>query len=187
MSVLVLAVLGSTITAGLIIWLVAGRLGVEIFPSVESGQMALRLRAPAGTKVENTEQIALRALELIKREVGSNNVAITMGLIGVHAPNYPVNLIHLWNGGMARCTPHTQLAREHRHGVGIRQCSTKDQKKRGFSHSFEHTHVHPPPRRLVTFMAADAAAIGLATWLPGTSAHMGSVCLDLPRNRQAHR
>ena len=22
-----------------------------------------------------------------------------MGLVGVHAPNYPVNLIHLWNGG----------------------------------------------------------------------------------------
>jgi hypothetical protein len=49
--------------------------------------------------VENTEQLALKVLDLIKREAGSNNVALTMGLIGVHAPNYPVNLIHLWNGG----------------------------------------------------------------------------------------
>jgi multidrug efflux pump subunit AcrB len=87
------------LTAALIVWLVAGRLGVEIFPTAESGQMALRLRAPPGTKVENTEQIALRVLDLIKREAGSNNVAISMGLVGVHAPNYPVNLIHLWNGG----------------------------------------------------------------------------------------
>jgi multidrug efflux pump subunit AcrB len=85
--------------AAVIIVFVGGRLGVEIFPDVDTGQMAIRLRAPAGTKVENTEQIALKVLDLIKREVGSNNVALTMGLIGVHGANYPVNLIHLWNGG----------------------------------------------------------------------------------------
>ncbi|HEY6168452.1 MAG TPA: efflux RND transporter permease subunit [Verrucomicrobiae bacterium] len=82
-----------------IIWFVGRRLGTEIFPTVESGQFALRLRAPSGAKVENTEQLALKALDLIKREAGTDNVALTMGLVGVHAPNYPVNLIHLWNGG----------------------------------------------------------------------------------------
>jgi multidrug efflux pump subunit AcrB len=85
--------------ASLIIVFVGRQLGIEIFPDADTGQMAIRLRAPAGTKVENTEQIALKILDLIKREVGSNNVALTMGLIGVHAANYPVNLIHLWNGG----------------------------------------------------------------------------------------
>jgi multidrug efflux pump subunit AcrB len=83
----------------LLIVVIGKNLGVEIFPTVDTGQMALRLRAPTGTKVENTEQLALKVLDLIKREAGSNNVALTMGLIGVHAPNYPVNLIHLWNGG----------------------------------------------------------------------------------------
>ncbi|MBI3416554.1 MAG: efflux RND transporter permease subunit [Verrucomicrobia bacterium] len=82
-----------------LVWFVGRKLGTEIFPTVDSGQLALRLRAPTGTRVENTEQVALRALELIKREAGSNNVALTMGLVGVHAANYPVNLIHLWNGG----------------------------------------------------------------------------------------
>ena len=82
-----------------IIWVVGRRLGTEIFPQVDSGQLALRLRAPTGTKVENTEQVALKALDLIKREAGADNVALTMGLVGVHAANYPVNLIHLWNGG----------------------------------------------------------------------------------------
>jgi multidrug efflux pump subunit AcrB len=85
--------------SGLVIVFVGKHLGVEIFPDVDTGQMAIRLRAPAGTKVENTEQIALKILDLVKREVGSNNVALSMGLIGVHAANYPVNLIHLWNGG----------------------------------------------------------------------------------------
>jgi multidrug efflux pump subunit AcrB len=87
------------VAAGAVIWLVGSRLGLEIFPRSDSGQFALRLRGPTGTKVENTEQLALRVLEIIKREAGPENVALTMGLVGVHASNYPVNLIHLWNGG----------------------------------------------------------------------------------------
>jgi multidrug efflux pump subunit AcrB len=84
---------------GAVIWLIGSNLGTEIFPASESGQFALRLRAPAGTKVENTEGIAKQVLAIIDREAGPGNVALTMGLVGVHAPNYPVNLIYLWNGG----------------------------------------------------------------------------------------
>ena len=77
----------------------APRMGTEIFPAVEPGQFALRLRAPAGTRLDVTEQLSLRALGIIQREAGPTNVLLTLGLVGVHAPNYPVNLIHLWNGG----------------------------------------------------------------------------------------
>jgi len=87
------------VTSLAVVWFFGKKLGTEIFPTVDSGQLALRLRAPTGTRVELTEQLALEVLELIKREAGSNNIALTMGLVGVHAPNYPVNLIHLWNGG----------------------------------------------------------------------------------------
>jgi multidrug efflux pump subunit AcrB len=83
----------------LVIWLVGARLGTEIFPAVDAGQLALRLRAPAGMRVEGTEQIAQRVLGLVGREAGAENIALTLGLVGVHAPNYPINLIHLWNSG----------------------------------------------------------------------------------------
>ncbi len=79
--------------------IIAPRLGNEIFPQVDSGQLQLRFRAPSGTKLETTEQIALRILASIADEAGAGHVAITMGLVGVHAPNYPVNLIHQWNSG----------------------------------------------------------------------------------------
>ena len=85
--------------AVLAVWVLGRGLGVEIFPQADAGQLAVRLRAPAGTRIEVTEPMALRALELIKREAGADNVVLTMGLVGVHAANYPVNLIHLWNGG----------------------------------------------------------------------------------------
>jgi multidrug efflux pump subunit AcrB len=81
------------------VFLLGRQLGLEIFPSVEAGQFALRLRAAPGTRLEHTEQIALKALDLIHREAGGTNVSLTIGLVGVHAPNYPVNLIHLWNSG----------------------------------------------------------------------------------------
>lgn len=75
------------------------RLGQEIFPAVDSGQLQLRLRAPAGWLVERTEGVARRTLEIIKEEAGPDQVAITLAFVGVHAPNYPIDLVYLWNGG----------------------------------------------------------------------------------------
>jgi multidrug efflux pump subunit AcrB len=84
----------------LILVLVVPRLGTEIFPPVDAGQLQLRLRAPAGTKVEATEKVALRVFDIIKQEAGgADKVDVTLGLVGVHAPNYPINLIYLWSGG----------------------------------------------------------------------------------------
>jgi multidrug efflux pump subunit AcrB len=92
-------------------WMLGSRMGVEIFPRADAGQLALRVRAPAGTKVELTEALALKTLDLIKREAGPDNIALTMGLVGVHAANYPVNLIHLWNGGPEEAWLAVQLKR----------------------------------------------------------------------------
>ena len=52
------------------------RLRLEIFPTVDAGQFRLRLRAPDGTHIERTEQIALRgARRSIEETVGADNVA----------------------------------------------------------------------------------------------------------------
>jgi multidrug efflux pump subunit AcrB len=83
----------------LVIVFVGRQLGSEIFPRVEAGQLQLRLRAPAGTQIDGTERYALQALDLIKNEVGPQNVEITLGFLGVHSASYPINLVYLWNGG----------------------------------------------------------------------------------------
>jgi multidrug efflux pump subunit AcrB len=87
------------VICSLIIVFVGRQMGSEIFPRVEAGQLQVRLRAPAGTQIDGTERYALQALDLIKSEVGSSNVSITLGFLGVHGANYPINLIYLWNGG----------------------------------------------------------------------------------------
>ena len=88
-----------TLAAAGFLLLVVPRLGTEIFPTVDAGQFQLRLRAPTGTRIERTELVALKTLEIIKQEAGPDSVAITMGYIGVQPASYPVNTIYLFTSG----------------------------------------------------------------------------------------
>jgi multidrug efflux pump subunit AcrB len=90
---------GYLLAAALVILLVVPRLGTEIFPTVDAGQLQLRLRAATGTRLEITESDVKRALDIIKQEVGADNVAVTLGFVGVHASAYPINFIYLWTSG----------------------------------------------------------------------------------------
>jgi multidrug efflux pump subunit AcrB len=87
------------LVSALVIYLSLPRLGTEIFPTVNAGQFQVRLRAPTGTRIERTELVALKALDIIRREVGPENVQITMGFIGVQPPSYPINTIYLFTSG----------------------------------------------------------------------------------------
>src|SRR6201997_571217 len=104
------------VISGAIILLVGRGLGTEIFPLVDTGQFQLHLRAPAGTRIERTEQIALQTLDAIKREVGPDNVEISLGFVGTQPPNYPINTIYLWSSGSEEAVLQVQLKR----GSGIR-------------------------------------------------------------------
>jgi multidrug efflux pump subunit AcrB len=97
--------------AGAAVWLGGARVGVEIFPKVDAGQIQIRLRAAPGTQLERTEAIALRTLDLIKREAGADNVLMSIGLVGVHAQTYPINLIYQWNAGVQEGVLQVQFKR----------------------------------------------------------------------------
>src|SRR6267142_2758511 len=79
--------------------IVLPRIGTEVFPAVETKQLQVRLRAPTGTRLERTELIEMKAMDVIKNLVGANNVEITTGFIGVQTPNYPINTIYLFASG----------------------------------------------------------------------------------------
>ena len=81
------------------VYVVGGSLGTEIFPSADSGQIQVRLRAPTGTRVERTELMALKVLDTIAKEVGPQNVDASLGFIGSQPSSYPVNTIYLWTAG----------------------------------------------------------------------------------------
>jgi multidrug efflux pump subunit AcrB len=82
-----------------VIVLLGQSLGLEIFPKVDAGRFQLRLRAPDGTRYEETERLAIAALDRIARDVGRDNVAISIGYVGLIPSSYPINAIYQWTGG----------------------------------------------------------------------------------------
>lgn len=74
-------------------------LGLEIFPKVDAGRFQLRLRAADGTRYEETERLAIAALETIGREVGKENISISIGYVGLIPSSYPINAIYQWTAG----------------------------------------------------------------------------------------
>ena len=93
------AVLAYLIGAGALLYMLLPRLGTELFPDANPALLRMRLRAPAGTRIEETERIVLRALGIIQQEAGGDNVSITSDFVGVVPSSYPVDLIHLFTSG----------------------------------------------------------------------------------------
>lgn len=82
-----------------VIGILGPQLGRGIFPVVDAGQFRLRMRAPDGTHIEKTEQLAKEALDHIAKEVGAGNVDLTLGYVGMIHSNFPVNAVYQWSRG----------------------------------------------------------------------------------------
>ena len=83
----------------LFLWLFLPRMGTEIFPDVAAPLLQIRLRAPTGTRIEQTEPLVLKAIDVIKQTVGPDNVTITSDYVGTQPASYPVDLIYLFTAG----------------------------------------------------------------------------------------
>jgi CzcA family heavy metal efflux pump len=85
-------------------WLGYKKSGTEIFPKVDAGQMQVRLRLPAGTRIERTEDATKKILSLIDSIAGKDKVAITSAYVGLHPQSYAITPIFLYTSG-----PHEAL------------------------------------------------------------------------------
>ncbi len=84
-------------------------IGREIFPQVDSHQLALRVRAPTGTAIDETERITLKVIDLIKQAAGADNVETTLGYVGTQPTQYAINSIFLWTSGPQEASLQVQL------------------------------------------------------------------------------
>jgi multidrug efflux pump subunit AcrB len=96
-------------------------IGTEIFPESNAGLIRIRLRAPAGTRIEETERIVLRALDVLRSQIGPANIQITSDFVGVVASSYPVNLIHLFTSGPQEAVIQIALAKDAPRGEPLRE------------------------------------------------------------------
>jgi multidrug efflux pump subunit AcrB len=103
------------VPVALVVWWWVGHpgLGTEIFPKVDSGQFQLRVRAPDGSALEETEALAKDVLEEIARQAGGErNVDISVSLVGTASYNYPINAIYLWTAGPQEAALRVALKRD---------------------------------------------------------------------------
>lgn len=75
------------------------RLGWDLFPVVDAGLFQFRLRAPDGTRIEETEALTREALAFIAKEAGPENIRLSLGYLGVVPPSYPINSVYQWMSG----------------------------------------------------------------------------------------
>lgn len=73
--------------------------GTEVFPKVDAGQLQLRLRLPAGTRIERTETATQKVLALVSGFAGKEKVAISSAFVGLQPPTYAINPIFLYTSG----------------------------------------------------------------------------------------
>jgi multidrug efflux pump subunit AcrB len=98
------------ISNGAIFYFVGQTLGREIFPQVETGEIQMRLRAPSGTRVEETERVVQRILGSVNDEFGEGTIETSLGFIGVQPSSFPVNTIFLWTSGPHEAVMKVKLA-----------------------------------------------------------------------------
>jgi multidrug efflux pump subunit AcrB len=114
-------VLGYLAAAGVLLYILLPSLGTELFPDSNAALLRIRLRAPAGTRIEETERIVLHALHLIQQDAGKDNVEITSDFIGVVPSSYPVDLIHLFTSGPQEAILQVALKPGTPRGEGLRE------------------------------------------------------------------
>jgi multidrug efflux pump subunit AcrB len=77
-------------------WLIIPQLGQDFFPSVDTGQFLLHVRAPTGTRIEETLQLTSRIDDAIRREVPASELHGILDNVGI--PNSSVNLSYNTSG-----------------------------------------------------------------------------------------
>ncbi len=143
------------VVAGLITYGVGRQLGLEIFPRVDAGRFQLRIKAPAGTRIEKTEQIAKAALEAVSEEVGEKAVEISVGYVGVIPSSYPINAIYQWTGGPEEVLLRVALHKE----AGIDVEALKKQLRDKLAGQMPNVHFSFEPADIVS----DVMSLGSPT------------------------
>jgi multidrug efflux pump subunit AcrB len=87
-------------------------IGTEMFPSAESDEFRIRLRAPTGTRIERSEVLTLKTLDVIKQEAGPGNVLQSLSFVGTQPPTYAISTAYLWTSGPQEAVMLVKLRKE---------------------------------------------------------------------------
>lgn len=146
-------------------WQSVQRAGLEIFPSAETGEFRLRLRAPDGTHVEATERYAVSVLQAIEQEAGAGNVQLSLGYAGTVPASFPVNSVYQFSRG-----PEEAILRvAFRNGSGVRTDELKRRLRERFLQEFPQLRFSFEPSDIISEVMSFGAAAPVEVAVRGGS------------------
>jgi multidrug efflux pump subunit AcrB len=156
-------VTGYAIVTVAIVGILGTRIGTEIFPNVDTGQLQMRIKAPAGTRVERTEVIAQRILQFITTEAGEDNVQGSIGYVGIQPTSFPINTILLWTSG-----PHEAVLRVAlRPGTGVATETLKDRLRSKLAEIAPGTTIAFEPADIISQVMSSGASTPIEVAIAG--------------------
>jgi len=88
-------------------------IGVSYFPKTDPGQFVINVKAPTGTRIENTAKLIQAVEQIIREEVPTNELAIVVSNIGV-TPGF--SSMYTSNSGQHTATVQASLNEKHKIG-----------------------------------------------------------------------
>jgi multidrug efflux pump subunit AcrB len=140
-----IVVAGSLVVSLAIIAGLGLQLGKEIFPTIDTGQFRLRIRAPAGTDIDQTEQVVLKTLGVIGDAAGADNIENSLGYLGTIGSSYPINGVFQWMRGPEDAVMWVSLKRS----SGVRVEQLKEELRRRLAHELPNVKFSFEPADIV--------------------------------------
>ncbi|MEO5889504.1 MAG: efflux RND transporter permease subunit [Ferruginibacter sp.] len=97
-----------------IAFLLLRSIGRDVLPKVNARQFQVRLRAPDGTRVENTELVVVKSLAVLDSLAGKENIAITSAFVGQHPGLFSTSPIYLFMAGPHEAVLQVQLKEDYK-------------------------------------------------------------------------
>jgi multidrug efflux pump subunit AcrB len=120
-------------------------MSVELFPSVDTGEFKMRIRAPVGTRVERTEDIVHGLLEIISAEVGGSGIGTSLAFVGTQPASYPIDTIYLWTSGPHEAVMSVALKKH----SGVKIAQLKERLRKVIGRNFTDLSISFEPGDLV--------------------------------------
>ena len=131
------------IVAGMAFFLFT-RIGRDVLPRVNGKQFQVRLRAPDGTRVEQTELRTLEAIRVLDTLAGPANIKITSAFVGFHPSTYSTDPIYLFMAGPQEAVLQVELQEDYK--VDLEEL--KDRFRQAIARNMSDTHVSFEPIEL---------------------------------------
>jgi multidrug efflux pump subunit AcrB len=140
MPIVLLYIIGSLA----IVFFLVKNIGRDVLPKSNAGQFQVRLHAPDGTRIEQTELITLKAISVLDSLVGKKNVEITSAMVGMHGSQYSTNPIYLFMPGSEEAVLQAAL----KEGFKINMDDLKDGFRKKMKEDLPDVHLSFEPIEL---------------------------------------